>query len=52
MEPFTKLGNDYELVIVDGESTDGTYEKLLKYSNLNNFILIKQKCSRGKGSNS
>ena len=49
MEPFTKLGNDYELVIVDGGSTDGTYDKLLKYSGLNNFKLIRQKCSRGKG---
>ena len=49
MEPFTKLSNDYELVIVDVGSSDETYEKLLQYSNLSNFKLIRQKCSRGKG---
>ncbi len=49
MEPFLNLSGDYELIVVDGGSKDGTYEKLLKYKNLKNFKLIRSKCSRGKG---
>lgn len=49
MEPFLDLNDDYELIVVDGGSNDGTYEKLLTYNSLKNFKLIRRKCSRGKG---
>lgn len=41
---------DYELVIVDNYSTDGTWEKLLKLRRIiKNLRLLRYRCSRGKG---
>ena len=41
---------NYELVIVDNYSTDGTWEKLLKLRRIiKNMKLLRCKCSRGKG---
>lgn len=41
---------NYELVIVDNYSTDGTWEKLLRLRRvIRNMKLIRYRCSRGKG---
>ena len=44
-----KLGIEYEVVIVDNYSTDGTYEKLLKWSRKIPMRVYRYKCSRGLG---
>ena len=40
---------DSNIVIVDAYSTDGTYEKLLKFKREFNIELYRSRCSRGKG---
>jgi glycosyltransferase involved in cell wall biosynthesis len=47
MSPLLSLGKDYEVVVVDNYSDDGTFEKLRTYGP--NVIGIKRKCTRGKG---
>jgi len=42
---------EYEIVIVDNYSTDGTWEKLLKLKKEYNLRLYRYKCSRGLGRN-
>jgi glycosyltransferase involved in cell wall biosynthesis len=42
---------EYEIVIVDNYSTDGTWEKLLELKNEFNLRLYRHKCSRGLGRN-
>jgi glycosyltransferase involved in cell wall biosynthesis len=42
---------EYEIVIVDNYSTDGTWEKLLELKNEFNLRLYRYKCSRGLGRN-
>ena len=41
-------GIDFEMVVVDNWSTDGTWE-ILKNTELENMILIRERCSRGRG---
>lgn len=47
MKPLISLGKDYEVVVVDNYSDDGTFEKLRNYES--NVISLKKKCTRGKG---
>jgi len=42
---------EYEIVIVDNYSTDGTWEKLLELKKEYNLRLYRYKCSRGLGRN-
>jgi glycosyltransferase involved in cell wall biosynthesis len=42
-------GLNYEIVVVDNYSTDGTYEKLVELSERYPIRIIRYKCSRGLG---
>jgi glycosyltransferase involved in cell wall biosynthesis len=42
-------GLDYEIVVVDNYSTDGTYEKLVELSKQYPLRIYRYKCSRGLG---
>jgi glycosyltransferase involved in cell wall biosynthesis len=46
---LNKLGLSYEVVIVDNFSTDGTYEKLLQWSQKVPLRVYRYRCSRGLG---
>ena len=35
--------NDYELIIIDGKSTDGTLDEINKYKNMFLYLLISSK---------
>lgn len=43
------LSSEFEVVIEDGRSTDGTYEILQEYSKSGKIKLIQKKCNRGQG---
>lgn len=50
VDALPNFDDDYELVIVDNYSTDGTFKKLLKFSEKHkNVKLLRVKCTRGKG---
>jgi glycosyltransferase involved in cell wall biosynthesis len=44
-----QVNKDYEVVIVDSESDDGSLDILREYANKDLIKLIIQKCSRGRG---
>lgn len=47
---FDNFLEDFEFVVVDNYSNDGTYEILTEFSKkYNNFKVIQAKCTRGKG---
>ena len=48
IEPLLNLKDDYEIIIVDGGSKDGTYEKFKKYEK-DNIKILRENCSIGKG---
>lgn len=47
VKPLLNLGKNYEIIIVDNCSSDGTFEKLNEYAN--ELKVIRSKCSRGMG---
>ena len=47
MNPLIALGDEYEVVVVDNDSDDGTFEELNKYRK--NVTAIRKKCTRGTG---
>lgn len=47
VEPLLALPEEYEVIVVDSKSTDGTYERLKKYEPC--IRLISEKCTRGRG---
>lgn len=47
--PLLQLPPNYEVVIVDNKSTDGTLEELMKYAP--RIKVISKRCTRGKGKN-
>jgi glycosyltransferase involved in cell wall biosynthesis len=49
VEPLLNLGNEFEIIITDNRSTDGTYEILKKF--LPKVKSISLKCTRGLGRN-
>src|ERR1035441_4286710 len=46
---LNQIDNDFEVIVVDSESTDGSYEILKEFSDVGKIKLIRQNCSRGKG---
>jgi len=44
-----QLDDDYEVVVVDNFSTDGTYEALLELSKSHPVRVVRSRCTRGKG---
>jgi len=46
---LVQIDGSFEVVVVDAESTDGSLEKLRRYSDEGKIKLIVRKCSRGKG---
>ncbi len=50
IDQFKDFRDNFEMVIVDNYSTDGTYEILKEYQKeYNNIEIIQEKCTRGKG---
>jgi len=47
IDPLLSLGDEYEIVVVDNDSDDGTFEKLKSYPE--RVLAISKKCTRGKG---
>ena len=47
LNPLLNLDDEYEIVVVDNDSDDGTFEKIQKY--VQRVMAIKEKCTRGKG---
>ncbi|MCW6168982.1 MAG: glycosyltransferase [Thermoplasmatales archaeon] len=47
IDPLLSLGDNYEIVVVDNDSDDGTFEKLKAYPE--RVLAISKKCTRGKG---
>jgi glycosyltransferase involved in cell wall biosynthesis len=47
LNPLLSLGDEYEIIVVDNDSDDGTFEKLEAYKN--NVTAIRKKCTRGGG---
>ena len=47
IDPLLALGDEYEVVVVDNNSDDGTFEELNAYKK--NVIAIRKKCTRGTG---
>lgn len=47
IEPLLLLPQEYEVVIVDSKSTDGTYERLKEYEP--RIRVISERCTRGRG---
>jgi glycosyltransferase involved in cell wall biosynthesis len=46
---LVQIDGSFEVVVVDAESTDGSLEKLRRYSDEGKIKLIVRKCSRGRG---
>lgn len=46
---ISQINDDYELIVVDNESNDGTYEILQELSKKYQMKIIREKCTRGKG---
>jgi glycosyltransferase involved in cell wall biosynthesis len=44
-----QLNDDYEVVVVDNFSSDGTYEELRKFSRTGRLKAIQKRCTRGHG---
>ncbi len=47
IKPLIQLGSQVQIVVVDNDSKDGTYEQLVNYGN--RVKVASQKCSRGLG---
>lgn len=47
VKPLLNLGSNYEIIIVDNCSSDGTFEKLNEYGS--ELKILRSKCSRGRG---
>jgi glycosyltransferase involved in cell wall biosynthesis len=46
---LNQINDDYEVIVVDDKSTDGSYEILRRFESMGKIKLIQAKCSRGKG---
>lgn len=46
---LNQIDDDFEVVVVDSKSTDGSYEILKKFESMGKIKLVQVKCSRGKG---
>ena len=46
---LNQIDDDFEVVVVDNKSTDGSYEILKKFEGIGKIKLVQIKCSRGKG---
>lgn len=46
---LNQVGDDFEVVVVDNKSTDGSYEILKNFEGMGRIKLVQAKCSRGKG---
>lgn len=46
---ISQIDDDFEVIVVDNESTDGTFEILGELSNTYPLKIIRRKCTRGKG---
>jgi glycosyltransferase involved in cell wall biosynthesis len=46
---LSQIDEDFEVIVVDAQSTDGSLEKLKGYSERGKIKLIVAECSRGKG---
>jgi glycosyltransferase involved in cell wall biosynthesis len=46
---LSQIDDSFEIVVVDNESTDGSYEILREFSELGEIKLIRARCSRGRG---
>ena len=49
MSIFRQIDDDFEIIVVDGKSKDGSVEILRKYQKEGRIKLIERKCSRGLG---
>ena len=46
---LSQLNQDFEVIVVDSKSTDGSLDILRRYSEEGRIKLLEQRCSRGKG---
>ena len=46
---LNQIDDNFEVIVVDNVSTDGSYEILKEFASLGKIKLIRAKCSRGKG---